>query len=558
MHRSCPAAQLTKLLQAFRPGNVDLPTHQSHTANPTSLLLPDVITELDLLAPLPDPSLLLSQPPEELRGPDPTLLDFGSSQRSLRNLGRTRATSLEAPRLEDDLGLDLDLGDDVITPGFTGGARAIEVGRNAPAERGLAEDVDDTIKLYEGDDLALDIGQDDELPVHRESSIFPGLDAIQRDMDIPMPDLEDDFIPAPFDNVEIAPAPLARDRTRRSESPLSSVRSSVERDLEHSIFRQDPDIVNPEEGEEIAIVQHQRAKRRKVLQADTDTEMRSAQIKSQQEDRSKILKPLTLLPRDPTLLTLMNMQSNGEFVSNILGDGRSQGWAPQLRGILSLEVIRNSSDLKRKRNDRLAQPVEEPARAGEREGLGLQIEADDSTMLPSRDLDLPGNTTMQDEPMLQLHSDGIAEPFDNEFPDTEARTPDAGDLEAPLNVADEVGELGTPPAHDIVSLGTKHAVYLLRERFGSFATPTKRQSASVLFRDLLPERSTTRADATKMFFEVLVLATKDAITVSQATEELGSELTVTAKQDLWGTWAEAQAGGEIASQKAGAAVAVTA
>ena len=53
---------LLKIKMAFRPGNVDLPSDQSHKANPHALMLADTITELDLFAPLPDPEELLRAP----------------------------------------------------------------------------------------------------------------------------------------------------------------------------------------------------------------------------------------------------------------------------------------------------------------------------------------------------------------------------------------------------------------------------------------------------------------------------------------------------------------
>jgi cohesin complex subunit SCC1 len=102
-----------------------------------------------------------------------------------------------------------------------------------------------------------------------------------------------------------------------------------------------------------------------------------------------------------------------------------------------------------------------------------------------------------------------------------------------------------------VSLGTQHAVHLLRERFGGSqdaeaATPQKK---GVLFQSLCPEKTTTKADATKMFFETLVLATKDAIKVEQSHNNIGGPLRIKAKRGLWGSWAETEAGGEIAAQQ---------
>jgi cohesin complex subunit SCC1 len=103
-----------------------------------------------------------------------------------------------------------------------------------------------------------------------------------------------------------------------------------------------------------------------------------------------------------------------------------------------------------------------------------------------------------------------------------------------------------------VSLGTKHAVHLLRDRFGPEAanSPDKRKKATVLFQDLLPEETTSKADATKMFFEVLVLARKDAVKVEQQDTPLGGPIRIRGKRGLWGDWAEREAGGEIEEESA--------
>ena len=50
-----------------------------------------------------------------------------------------------------------------------------------------------------------------------------------------------------------------------------------------------------------------------------------------------------------------------------------------------------------------------------------------------------------------------------------------------------------------------------------------------------------------MFFECLVLATKDAIKIEQG-EALGAPIRVRGKRGLWGDWAERDAGGEMAQQ----------
>jgi cohesin complex subunit SCC1 len=69
-----------------------------------------------------------------------------------------------------------------------------------------------------------------------------------------------------------------------------------------------------------------------------------------------------------------------------------------------------------------------------------------------------------------------------------------------------------------------------------------------MFTDLCPESTTSRQDATKMFFELLVLGTKDAIKVEQESKELAMPIRVRGKRGLWGSWAEMEAGGEIAKE----------
>jgi cohesin complex subunit SCC1 len=48
-----------------------------------------------------------------------------------------------------------------------------------------------------------------------------------------------------------------------------------------------------------------------------------------------------------------------------------------------------------------------------------------------------------------------------------------------------------------------------------------------------------------MFFEVLVLATKDAVKVEQGAKSIGGPLKIGGKQALWGSWAEENASGAM-------------
>jgi cohesin complex subunit SCC1 len=496
-------------------GNNDL---TGQPANPVDLNLPEVLTEADLLANL-DMSNLLSQSLN--LGINDKLQNFGTDWTSTLNpesSTQSRLAPEDRPQLEDDTGLELDLGEDVPLGGDDTGV-SIEIGRAAPPARSIGPDLfSDDNKILEGDDLDLDLGED-----------------------VPMPDAGGlDFAPtSDYDNINNGLGDddgmalggdetlrLRNETVRRSESPLSDARSEVIRNLDHTFGE-------PDEVEEQVIAhQRQRSKKRKLLVLDTETTLHNHQIKEQQNDRSKILKSVSFLPKDPLLLTLMNMQKNGDFVSNIMGDGRSRGWAPELRGILSIDVVRRAGELKRKRDSGISDvsgddPTEKTPRLelGDEEelpideGIGLGGE---SSLNPTQ-FELPADDGIRNE--QEDEDEGIGPGYD-----------DFDDTTVPLI---------HPADNGPISLGTKHAVHLLRDRFGgeeAGGSPASQVKKSVLFQDLLPDGKTTREDATKLFFEVLVLATKDAVKVKQigGDKVLGGPLRVRGKRGLWGSWAEPQ------------------
>lgn len=501
--------ELDPSLLDFRPMDIDFGTRKDDPLNWTSQVLSD-----------PMSSEQIYNPPEERRDDDDMHIE-----------------------------LELDLGDD--------DEPSVEIGRKDKAPvRTVQEDLMSDDDKFQGNGFM----DDEPTGFERMNSIAPSLVGDETARVFENGGMLDDEYELDFrmDDVTAPPAaPTAPTVTfdprlqRDSQSPLSSVRSSVVRTFDATNLDEE------EEEEEVSVRQAHKAKKRKILQADQDTVISQAQIKKQQVDRSAILKPASFLSRDPVLLNLMAMQQNGGFVSSIMGDGRAKGWAPELRGILSIEVVRKSGELKRKRDSGVAGVEAEEANAGMVDMPQLEIPEDDETAaVDERIVAGADNTVREASEIVDLPADDGFNPAmddDDNGMDPEIRQDSDEDLMSPAidGFDDTIAPLLYPTEQGAVSMGTQHAVHLLRDRFGSSAegSPSQHKKANILFQEILPEARTSKADATKMFFEVLVLATKDAVKVEQSANQLGGPLRIRGKRGLWGAWAEKEAGGEIAEQE---------
>jgi cohesin complex subunit SCC1 len=305
---------------------------------------------------------------------------------------------------------------------------------------------------------------------------------------------------------------------RDTESPLSDAGSAQMNLLEEEYNHE-----ATQDAEARTTKHAQRAKRQKVIVADKKTHYSSQQVKAIQADRSAIMQRSSFLPRDAVLLTLMTRQQNGNFVSSIFGEERSHGWAPELRDLLSLSNVKKSGELKRKRDSGISD-MEEAA-----DVPALEIGEDEAIVTVDEGIGLDTGLNLQSE---------IDFPGDDGIQDT-APMSDDGMSASIEDMDDTIRPVDTEP----VSIGTKHAVHILRDCLGD--SSAAEQKKAVMFQDLLPEQRSTKADATKMFFEVLVLATKDAVKVEQGSKSIGSTIKIRGKEALWGSWAEENAGGAM-------------
>ena len=508
-------------------------TTNLNSSNREALLLPDQITpydNLDILPP-PDAAWLLSQMDNATSTPmgrkgrvstrDINLQEDYNNSQFLQSTSNKDDTGAYA--IMDDLELDIDFGDLDELPRGGDMSTALEVGRDAPAAAADDDIVSDI-------DLGTRLGKD---RLDREPSLNlefeDGVRIADDEGDIHM----GDDLQFNVNDQSAMPGASHIGRGRISESPLSDIDEDLAREVEEEVTRhQQEDLYEPTLGEDTTLVRRpaQRAKKQKAIVPDDQTMLSSAYIKEQHANRENILKAQSFLPKDPYALALLEMHKSGGFVSNIILGGRGSAWAPELRPMLSLIGDKQSNELKRKRDSGIA-----------------DMDSDQGAWKSPR-------IDVGDEDEFILGGDGIA---------NQTVGPDGTVLEIPADDNSHEREGSPMPAFDEttapivhpadsgpVSLGTKHAVHVLRDLFGSEAATSseKRKQNAVVFQDLLPEKRTTKADATKMFFECLVLATKDAIKVEQG-EGLGAPIKVRGKRGLWGEWAEREAGGEIAQEE---------
>ncbi|KAI1177394.1 Rec8 like protein-domain-containing protein [Nemania sp. FL0916] len=543
---------LLKIKMAFRAtGNNDIPENLS-MPNREALMLPDQITPADNLniLPPPDANWLLSQ----MEDVNPTPVSSSTRSRGrpsnrdinlqedFNNSQFLHEDNMDEDELAlapmDDLELELDFGMDLDDerPRMD---KSIEMGRDAPAPRPIEDDIFSELDIAPRTKGA-DVEETMDLDFGNDAVRIADADGdVQMDDDLHFDIGDQSAMP------EMGGIP-SMDRARISESPLSDIDENMARDVEEWTRLNNTSIYEPGyEPEEPEPQPQKRSKKRKVFGLDPATQLTSSHIKEQQLNHDNILKDPSFISRDPYLLALLEMKNSGSFVTSIMGAGRTKAWAPELRDMLTLDSIKPTNDLKRKRDSGVADLGSE-GEQGNSKSPRLEL-GEDEDMLAMPDTSFGDRSIAPDGTILEIPADdGILANNDDDIhvPRDESMNPAFDETVAPLVHPADSGP---------VSLGTKHAVHVLRELFGAeAATNEEKRKKSVVLQELLPEKRATKADATKMFFECLVLATKDAIKVEQKVDkdhEISGPIRVRGKRGLWGAWAEKEAGGEMAAHQ---------
>lgn len=509
---------LLKIRMTFKStNNHDLPNQATTTID---LNLPEQLT-IDDLFPALDFGFPMTQQPATQA--EDRVIDYEDGWHS--TLDPQTQSMDETPRGEatvihgDDLGLDL--GEDV---GMEDTTISIQVGRGGEATAPMPGD-ETEIQPYDDDnDLGLDLGEDVPMP-----------DTTAHIEDQPIPGVEDDHLAL---GLEEETAQLREGTVEREDSPLSEADPEFMAAGDRTFQQQQE---QEEIEEQMVAQQRQTSRKMKPMVPDRDTVLHNSEIKALNADRSRILKPQSLLPQDPELLALMEMQRNGDFVTNAINDGYGSGWAPEIQGLLSFDVVYRSGQ-KRKRDSGIADVASEDGHSDKSPRLDRPSAQVEGMMLEDEGVEIrevsplrPQSVIPETHEPIEQGEPALADIVQGE--DDEGIQPDIGEG----GFDDTTIPLVHPADSGPISVATQHAVHRLREVFGGSPgseSPSSQSAASVLLQDLIPETRTSREEATKMFFETLVLATKDAIKVEQGSDRLGLPIRVRAKRGLWGAWAE--------------------
>ncbi|KAF2660338.1 hypothetical protein K491DRAFT_79113 [Lophiostoma macrostomum CBS 122681] len=86
-------------------------------------------------------------------------------------------------------------------------------------------------------------------------------------------------------------------------------------------------------------------KQKRTIDPDSSPEVPLSQLRSQQLDHSSIKRPPTPIPRDAALRVLQASKKNGIFITEILHNGRSQSWHPELEHVFQRRIEDRDGDV---------------------------------------------------------------------------------------------------------------------------------------------------------------------------------------------------------------------
>ncbi|KAJ3037381.1 sister chromatid cohesion protein 1 [Rhizophlyctis rosea] len=549
---------LMKIKMAFRPGDVNMPTEHA-IANANAITLPDAMTELDIL--LPEPSFdlrsFLAQSTEQalsgsLRSQDTTLSSEQGSflleqeqEEPLRDIfGIQDSQEEEGGAWSLNLGLD-EPGPSGLDQPSAEDSMEIEVGRDAAGARPFSPGTRDSMSMTDEPSfatdkrLSLDLGVGDlGLGMEQEDPSLgpPGGDDIGLNLDKPLDfmdlDRQHEEGDQPLDLPEL-PGDIGNESFQVPDDIQANPTGAEAPDVDNDNGPQQQAQRQREERK-------QKASRKRRL-VDEETELSTEFMKKQIEDTSDITEEQRFVPASRKLQKLMDIRKQG---------------AAYFFSVDRLDVPKQFRHLlefrPRRRHRQRAQEVPEQEEPSPRKRKAAEVQE----RRESEDfIDQAGPSGLNFEEEFQAAGDfALPESFDTTGEPLEAqREGEEGEgemQEVPLqkkrrtdgeDVPEEEREEGTgspsllfepeeesqdQPDDSGFSRSTVRTVKTLQTRFDAQDGEEK---------ELSFEEMTTKAkrtDAVKLFFELLVLKTRDMVHVEQ--EEAYGDIKITPKVSCLG------------------------
>ncbi|KTW28786.1 hypothetical protein T552_01416 [Pneumocystis carinii B80] len=486
---------LMKIKMTFKPGNVDISRNNTNvTLQSAQLVLPEMITEFDLLVPEPvfniidiDLNAKTFNFSHVSKKQDITLM---SAFEPSIEIGRRNLLDLEDDPLiqvdeDNEIDLDLGIGDNDLQNDVS-----IEVGRDAAPEPRFSQEFSNIISSQKNMDASIS-GMD--------------LDMIEDENYVESNDIHNSFEPIAESSIRQVET-ISRDERLISEDGEASVESGNDILRGEMLEFEELKAGTPEARNKVTQLKNQRSQRKAI--EDTVIEISSKVFSSQLRNTSLITKQHKLLSSDSTSLELIQLQTSGKFASHIFQPSDIHPSIVHLLNPVSVHSSESNS-FKRKRLEDIDQNDNELTNTAKYAKLN-------SFNIRKSDLnsDLTNNNTedfeLENENNVLPIDDDLNIVYDDPEPEFEVSKLSSNNIIAKENnetktIDKEIHEIDS--SHDSLKLIT-----VLRNRFD---TKENRPQNTASFKNLT--KNASRASASKTFFEILVLATKNVINLEQKT-----------------------------------------
>ncbi|KAG4305757.1 hypothetical protein PORY_000667 [Pneumocystis oryctolagi] len=499
---------LIKIKMTFRQGNVDLPVmnNTNISLQSTQLVLPETITEFDLL--IPDPTFNIMNMEENIENfnyshiskkQDITLI---SAFEPSIEIGRgSQLNLIDDPLIQMDSNekIDLDLGVD--ENDNLQNDISIEIGRDHAPEPHFSREFSDIInqeKDVEIRDMSMEVDMNNDLNIIESNDIHNLEPATEISIDqLEIMDQDNELV--------------LEDREGSVLSSNNTLRSEI---LEFSELR-----VGTSESEDRMPRPKNQSRYKKILE-DSVTEISSKEFSSQLRNTSHITKQNRLLSSDPVFLTLTQHQTYGKFAAHIF---QPLNIHPTIVSLLNptctFPVQINLFKRKRVENiddgDDKSTNIHKHTKIDSSIKEYEQIECVFSNNIEGLELD--DNTFLPTDDFVHIYDNSeknieVSRSFISDHTDKQDK-----------QIESHNGNMFSVESYDT----NLDLIFILRDKFN---IENNISNSAISFKNLTKDAS--RIDVSKRFFEVLFLATKNAISVEQ--KESYGDIEIKASENFFG------------------------